>query len=159
MDFLGVILEGRIQAEIIRFGQRFQDCPCKAALIRTGLPSHDHDCALVYRQGLIRNHQVLVKFHLIAQAETLRAGSEGIVEGKAPWLHLVNADCTVRTGKALAEIHRLTAAHIHHHQSAAQGHDCLYGICKPFFNTFLYNQTVHHDFNVVLDVLLQPDFL
>ena len=87
------------------------------------------------------------------------AGSKGIIEGKTPWLHLVNADCTVRTGKALAEIHRLTAAHIHHHQSAAQGHDCLYGICKPFFNTFLYNQTVHHDFNVMLDVLLQPDFL
>ena len=51
-----------------------------AALIHRALPARDDDCPLVDRQGLVRDHQIEVKLHLVAEARADRAGSERIVK-------------------------------------------------------------------------------
>ena len=119
LDLLWVVLKGRVQIEMVLLAQGVQNRPGKAPLVRAGLPAQHHNSPLADGQGLVRNHQIRVKLHLVAQAKALRAGAEGVVEGKASGLHLVDADAAVRAGKALAEIHRLPSHHIHGHQAAA----------------------------------------
>ena len=156
-DLLGIVLKGRAQFELVRLGKGFQNGSGKAALVRAGLPAHNYNGSLIDGQGLVRDHQILVKFHLVAQTETLRAGAEGIVEGKASGLHLVHADAAVRAGEALAEVHGLAVHHVHGHQTAGQGHHRLDGVRQALLDALPDHQAVHHHFNVVLDVLLQLD--
>ena len=137
--------------------QGIQDRPRKASRLRAGLPAEDDDCSLVNTQGLIRDHQILIKFHLISQTETVRAGAERVIKGEASRLHLLDTDPAVRAGKALAEVDRLTASYIHDHQTIGQLHHCLYGVRQTFLDPRLHNETVHNDLNIVLDVLLQRD--
>ena len=119
MNLLGIILEGSIQIKIVFLRQCPQNSIGKAGLVRTGLPAHDRDGSLIDAESLVRDHQILVEFHLISQAEAYRAGTERIVEGKASGFHFADTDTTVRTGKALAEIHRFPTDHIYSHQAVA----------------------------------------
>ena len=135
--------------------QGIQQSSGKAPLIRAGLPPQNHNCALADGQRLVRNHQILVKLHFISQAETLRAGPEGIVKGKASGLHLIHADVAVRAGKALTEGHGFPADYIHNHQPSGKSHHRLDGIGKAVLNSFLHHQPVHHNLNIVLNILLQ----
>ena len=94
------------------FVQCIKDCSCKTALICAGLPAHDHNSSLGNTQRFIRNHQINIKFHLISQTKTIRAGSKRIIKRKASRLDLINTDLTIRAGKALTEclhstIHRI----------------------------------------------------
>mgnify|MGYP003247648399 CR=1 FL=1 len=66
---------------------------------------------------LIRNHQILVKFHLISQTKAVGAGSKGIVKGKASWLHLLDTDSAVGTGEIHTELNPFPSNHIHQHQT------------------------------------------
>ena len=46
---------------------------------------------------------------------------------------------------------------IHNQQTVRKSHDRFYGICQAFFNSFLYDKAVHHNFYVMLDVFIQRD--
>ena len=113
MNFLRILFKRRVQRKLILFAKRIQDSISKTLLICTGLPSHDGYSPLADAQILIRNDQILVKLHLIAQTETFRAGAKGIVKREASRLDLINADPAVRAGKVLAEVNRLPANDIH----------------------------------------------
>ena len=156
---LRIIFKGCAQRKFVFSGQRLQDSPGVAPPVRTGLPAQDDDGPLVDAQGFVRDHQVLVKLHLVAQSVALRAGPEGVVEGKAPGLYLVNADAAVRAGKALAEIHRLPAYHIHHKKPLRQVEHTFHGIGKALLNARLYHKPVHDDLDIVLDIFVQRDVL
>ena len=82
--------------------QESHKCSWTGSLAR--LPAHNLDCSLCQMtRRLIRDHQILIKFHFVTKAETLRAGTKRIIKRKASRLNLINADSTVRAGKALAE--------------------------------------------------------
>ena len=157
MNLLGIILEGSIQIKIVFLRQCPQNSIGKAGLVRTGLPAHDRDGSLIDAESLVRDHQILVEFHLISQAEAYRAGTERIVEGKASGLHFADTDTTVRTGKALAESHRFAADHIHHQQPLCQFQYVFNRVCQTALNTILYHQTIYHDVDIVLDIFIQFD--
>ena len=157
MNLLGIILEGSIQIKIIFLRQCPQNSIGKAGLVRTGLPAHDRDGSLIDAESLVRDHQILVEFHLISQAEAYRAGTERIVEGKASGFHFADTDTTVRTGKALAESHRFAADHIHHQQPLCQFQYIFNRVCQTALNTILYHQTIYHDVDIVLDIFIQFD--
>ena len=157
MNLLGIILEGSIQIKIVFLRQCPQNSIGKAGLVRTGLPAHDRDGSLIDAESLVRDHQILVEFHLISQAEAYRAGTERIVEGKASGLHFADTDTTVRTGKALAESRRFAADHIHHQQPLCQFQYVFNRVCQTALNTILYHQTIYHDVDIVLDIFIQFD--
>ena len=142
---------------MIFFRQGIQNRPGKTSFIGTGLPSQYGNGALVNTQRFIRDHQILVKFHLITQSKTIRTGAKRIIKGKTSRLHLINADTAIRTSKVLAEIQHLPICHIHHHQAIAQAHGCFNRICQTLFNARTDDQTIYHDLNVVLDILIQMD--
>ncbi|CCZ61743.1 unknown [Hungatella hathewayi CAG:224] len=156
---LRILFERCVKAELVFTAQRLQYGACKASLICTGLPAQYSDGPLVDAQTLVRNHQILIELHLISQTETIRAGAEGVIKGKASRFHLIDTDSTVRTGKALAEGNRLAVNHIHGHQPVGQLHHRLDGICKTLLDSCLHHETVYHDINVVLNILLQLDLL
>ena len=157
MDLLRIIFKRSIKIKVILCRQGIQNRPRKASRLRAGLPAKDDDRSLVDTQGLIRDHQILIKFHLISQTETVRAGTEWVIKGETSRLHLLDTDPTVRAGKALAEVDRLAARHVHDHQTIGQLHHCLDGVRQTFLDPRLHNETVHNDLNIVLDVLLQRD--
>ena len=159
MDFLRIIFKRSIKIKVILCRQGIQNRPRKASRLRAGLPAKDDDRSLVNTQGLIRDHQILIKFHLISQTETVRAGAERVIEGEASRLHLLDADPAVRAGKALAEVDRLAASYIHDHQTVGQLHHRLDGVRQTFLDPRLHNETVHNDLDIVLDILLQRDLL
>ncbi len=131
----------------------------KAALILRIHPSQNRNGALVQGQALIRNHQRHIKLRLGADTEAFRTGPEGIVEGKAPGLDLLDADTAVRAGEAGGQIHGLTANHIHGQQTVRQCHRLLYGFRKPLADALADHQTIHHDLDGMPQVLFQLDFL
>src|SRR5699024_6051103 len=127
----------------------------KARLVCTGLPSQHCDRALVDGKRRIRYHQLFCKLHLISEAETLRAGSEWVVEGEAPRLDLLDADPAVRTGKALAEVHRFTADDIYYKESFREMENALHRIGQPLLDPRFYHKPVHNDLNIMLDIFIQ----
>ncbi len=144
---------------MIFFAQCTQQRICKAGFIRAGLPAGNRNGTFIYTQPLVRNHQVNIKLHLIAQPGTFRTGAERIVEGKASGLNLADTDAAVRTGKTLAEGHGFSSDNVHHQQPLRQIQDILNGIRQPALDARLYCQTVHHYLDIMLDVLLQGNFL
>ena len=103
MDLFRIILERRIQRKIIFSGKRVKNRAGIAALIGTGLPAQHNDRSLCNTQRRVRNHQLLIKFHLIPQPITTGAGAEWVVERKAARFDFIHTDLTIRTGKTLAE--------------------------------------------------------
>ena len=53
----------------------------------------------------------------------------------------------------------LSVHSIHHQKPICQIQHCLYGICKSLLDPRLHDKTIHHDLNIVLDILIQADFL
>ena len=157
MNFLRVLFKRSVQVKMIFLGQCLQYGIGKTALVRAGLPPHHGDRSLIDAESLVRDHQILVEFHLISQAEAYRAGTERIVEGKASGFHFADTDTTVRTGKALAESHRFAADHIHHQQPLCQFQYIFNRVCQTALNTILYHQTIYHDVDIVLDIFIQFD--
>ena len=157
MNFLRILPERRLQAEAVLLRERREDSTAEALRITGRLESRSRDGSLPDGQGGLGYHHPLVKFHLIAQSETVRAGAEGIIEGKASRLNLFDADAAVRAGEVLAHGDGLFAADIHDHQSVCQLHHRLDGIGQALLDAFLHHQAVHHDLNVVLEILVKFD--
>ena len=157
LNFLRVFTERCIQGKIIFSGKSIQNRPRKTSLCCTGLPSENCNCSLIDAQLLIRNHQVNIKFHLITKSQTLRAGTEGIIERKAPRFDLINADSAVRAGKTLAEVQKFPVHGIYYEKAVCQFQYCLNGIGKTFLNSWFHNETVHNNLNIMLNVLIQLD--
>ena len=158
-DLFRQILYRRIQTELIFFGKSLQKSVGKAAGVPRGLPAHHLNRPLAKTQRPVGNHELRVKFHLVAQSEAHGAGSKGVVKGKAPRLDFTDADSAVRAGKALAEIDGLSVNHIHHKQPLRQRKRAFHGICKPSLNSRLCHKPVNHNFDIVLDIFIQLDFL
>ena len=88
VDLFRIILKGSIQAKMVLFGQGVQDRPGKA-------PSLAQDCqprtamapSLMLKDlsGIIRSSSNSI---FVSQSKALRTGPKGIIEGKAPGLHL-----------------------------------------------------------------------
>ena len=157
MNFLRILPERRLQAEAVLLRQRRQNRSAEALRVTGGLESRSRDSPLPDGQRRLGNHQPLVKFHLIAQSEAVRAGAEGIIEGKTSRLNLFDADAAVRAGEVLAHGDGLFAADIDDHQTICQLHHSLDGIREPLLDAFLHHQAVHHDLNVVLEILVKFD--
>ena len=174
LNRLGQILKRGIQAEMVFFRQSVQNRPSKAAFILAGLPAQHHNGPVQNAQRFVRYHQIRIKFHLVAQSQTVRAGAERIIKGKAAGLYLFNTDPAVRAGKILAEVnhlilrlfpgHFLTVCltggigrplHIHHRQPFRQIHHLLQRFGQPLFNTRLHNQPVHQDLDIMLNIFIQ----
>ena len=69
----------------------------KATAFRSRLPAHGRDGSLGNAQRPVRNHQIHIKFHTVAQPQTDRTGSEWVIKGEYPRLDFIQADATVRT--------------------------------------------------------------
>ena len=148
---------GQIKAILRRQGVQYG--PGEAALVGTGLPAHHRDGSLVDTQGRVRNHELRIKLHLIAQPQADRAGAEGVIERKAPRLHLVHADAAIRTGKALAEI-QIGAVHgIHHQQTFGELQHIFDRIGETLLYSFPHGQPVYDNGNRMLDIFIQFDLL
>ena len=154
INFFRILLHRCIQTEIIFLGQRPKNRIRKATAVVTGLPAHHLNGTVINTQTLIRNHQIRIEFHLITQTETYRAGTERIVKGKASGLNLTDADFTIRAGKTLTEINGYSTDDIHHQKSLCQCQYIFDGVGQSPLNPRLYHQTVHYNFNIMLNVLL-----
>ena len=142
-DFRRKILIGRFQIKAVFFGQGVQNCTGKAVLVRAGLPAHGRDGSFYDTQAFIRDHQILVKLHLVTQSIAVRAGAERVIEGKAPRLDLIDADAAVRAGKALAELQHFSVLHVNHGQAVSQPQNIFQGIGQSFFDARLHDKAVH----------------
>ena len=158
-DLVRIILKRGIQAELIFLCKRVQNRSCKASLICAGLPAHHSNRPFGNAERHIGDHKINIKFHLISKTGTLWAGSEGIIEGKASRLDFVHTDPAVRAGKALAEIHHIPVHRIYDQKSVRQLQNRFHRICKTLLDSRLYDQPVHNDLNIMLDILIQLDFL
>ena len=154
LDFLWIVLKWRVQRKVICFAKCIKNRIGKTLLIRTRLPSHYGNRPFADAQSLIRNHQILVKFHLISKPETLRACAKWIVEREASRLYLIDTDSTVRAGKALTEIHRLPVNNIYNHQPLCQMQYIFNRIRQTLLNSRLHHKSIHDNLYIMLDVLI-----
>ena len=74
---------------------------CITLLITTRLPARYGDCTLIQSQTVIRNNQVNIKFCLESKSRTARTCAKWVVEREASRLDLLDADATIRAGKAI----------------------------------------------------------
>ena len=105
----------------------------------------------------VRDHQLRIKFHLIAKSEADRTGSKRVIKRKASRFDLTDADAAVRAGKALTEGHLLTADHIQQKKSFRKCQYILNRICQSPLDPRLHYQSVYYDLYVMLDILIQLD--
>ena len=114
--------------------------------------------------GLVGDHQVGVHLRPRAQAVALLAHPQRVVEGEAVRRQLGEADAVHRAGEVLA-VHRVRLAllrqggqRVQHALALAQRR--LHGIDQPPVGLpALDHQTVDHDLDVVLALLVQVDVL
>ena len=158
-DLFGEFLPGCRHVEVILLAEGGQDGVCKTPLVHAGLPADDGNSALVDGKTVVRNQQTGVKLHAVAQSRAVRAGAEGVIEGKAAGLDLGDTDPAVRAGKTLAELQEFPADDIRLHQSLGEGQGIFHGIRHAALGPGTDDQTVHHDLDVVLDVLVKGDVL
>ena len=95
------ILKRHIQREFVFFCECFEACMCITLLITTRLPARYGDCTLIQSQTVIRNNQVNIKFCLESKSRTARTCAKWVVEREASRLDLLDADATIRAGKAI----------------------------------------------------------
>ena len=101
-----------------------------------------------------------VGLQLGAQTGTGGAGTVGIVEGKHAGRELREGDAAVLAGVVLAKGGLLVGGgDVQHHQSTGQGRGNLDGVGQTPGEVLLHNEAVDDDFNVMLLVLVQRDFL
>ena len=107
-------------------------------------------------QGLVpvRHHQFFVQFHAEAQPRTVRAGAEGIVEGKEPRLDLLNADIAHGAG-VFCGIELLFPLAGYDDQSFRQLERRFQAVRQPLFDSALDDEAVHDHGDIVLDVFIQ----
>ena len=66
MDLFRILFKRSIQIKLVFLAKSAQNGICKTGWIHTGLPSKRCDRSLIDTQRFIRDHQILVKLHLIS---------------------------------------------------------------------------------------------
>ena len=117
-----------------------------------------HDCHPI-TWILIWDHKVLIKFHLIPESVTYRAGSERIVERETSWFYFINADSAIRAGEILRKIDRFTIYNIDNGIALCKAECILQRICKTVLNSIFDHKPVDHNIDIVLDILLHRNIL
>ena len=156
-DLLRQFSPGGIQTESQFPGQGGQNGVGKGARLHAGLPAQDRDGPVIDRPGRIRDDQVRIELHPVAQAQAVGTGAEGIVEGKASGLDLGNGGPAVGAGEVLAELAQFSPDDVHLQETLGQAQGVLDGIGQAAFNARPDHQAVHDDLNVMLDILFQLD--
>ena len=123
------------------------------------IPAAGLDGALTDGLAFVGNDAGGVHLHKGAEAGAFLAGTEGVVEAEHPGGQLLDRDTMLRAGIALAEHHRLAADDINNDQPVGLRQRGLNGIRQTAANRIIDNKAVYHDFDRVLDVLLEVDFL
>ena len=109
----------------------------------------------------VRHNQGLVKLHMHAKTGAVRAGTEGIIEGKQARFNRRQTDATVIAGKVLAEklCFRCFAQRCHLGKTVCQLQCRFHGIRQTLPDAFTHRQTVDDYGKAVLFVFLQADIL
>ena len=154
-DRLRQLAPGSIQTEAQVSCQGGQDGVGKGSRLHAGLPAQDRDGPVIDGTGRIRDDQVRIELHPVAQARTVGTGAEGIVKGKASGLDLGDGGPAVGAGEVLAELAQLSPDDVHLEEALGQAQGVLDGIGQAPLNARPDHQTVHDDLNVMLDVLFQ----
>ena len=155
----GQVLHRGVQLEAVLLGQGVKVHAGDAVGLDV-IPPRGGDSPLQNGQVLVGNHQIGVHLQLAAQAGTGGTGAEGVVEGEHPGGELLNGHAAVFAGVVLGEEDvPVLPHHVDDHQASRQVGGHLHAVSKAAGNVLPDNQTVHHDLNVVLFVLLQLDLL
>ena len=123
------------------------------------IPAAGLDGALTDGLALVGNDAGGVHLHKGAEAGAFFAGTEGVVEAEHPGGQLLDRDTMLGAGIALAEHHRLAADDINYDQSVGLRQRGLDGIRQTAADRIVDDKAVYHDFDRVLDVLFEADFL
>ena len=124
------------------------------------LPAGDGDGAVQDGQGGVGDDQLGIGFHLAAQTGAGGAGAEGTVEGEHPRGQFLNGDAAVLAGVVLGEGEvPVLLYQVDEQKPSPQGGGGLHRVGEPAEDVRPDDQTVHHDFNVVLLVFLPRDVL
>ena len=109
----------------------------------------------------VRNYQSLVKLHMHAKTSAVRAGTEGIVEGKQARFNRRQADATVIAGKMLTEKLRFRcfSQRCHLGKAVCQLQRRFHGIRQTLPDAFTHRQAVDDYRKAVLFIFLQTDIL
>ena len=123
------------------------------------IPAAGLDGALTDGLALVGNDAGRVHLHKGAEAGAFLAGTEGVVETEHPGGQLLDRDTVLRAGIALAEHHRLAADDINNNQSVGLRQRGLDRIRQTAADRIVDDKAVYHDFDRMLDVLFEADFL
>ena len=109
----------------------------------------------------VRHYQSLVKLHMHAKAGAVRAGTEGIIEGKQTRFNRRQTDAAVIAGKVLAEKLRCRcfAQRCHLSKAIGQLQRRFYGIRQTLPDAFTHCQAVDNYGKAVLFIFLQAYIL
>ena len=147
------------QGELILLAQRLEIHPADA-IGADGGPAGSCDSAVQNGLALVRHDQRRVGLQLNAQPCTGGAGAEGTVEGEQAGRQLLDGDAAVLAGVVLGKGDvLLLLQQVHRHQSAGQIGRRLHGVRQALGDIGADNEPVHHDVDMVLQVLLQRDIL
>ncbi len=131
---------------------------CNSASIHLG-PAVGVDGTLPNGEILIGYEKILINGDIGAEAGTLWAGTERVVEGEHRRLQFGDADTVFWAGIVLGERHLLPSYDIHNHDALRDLHGSLHGVREAALNALFDHEAIHDEFNIVLDVFLQFDFL
>ena len=161
-DLLGLrgeVLEGGGELEAVLLAQGLKVHPGDGIPLHI-LPAGDGDGAVQDGQGGVGDDQLGIGFHLAAQTGAGGAGAEGTVEGEHPRGQFLNGDAAVLAGVVLGEGEvPVLLYQVDEQKTSPQGGGGLHRVGEPAEDVRPDDQTVHHDFNVVLLVFLQRDVL
>ena len=121
------------------------------------VPTRGFDCSLCNAQVYIRDNQIGVNFLENAQPCTIFASPIGVVERKHPRGQLFNGNIMFRTGVFLRKQPCFFPHDFYRCQAARQGKDGFQAVCQTGTNPLFDHQSVYHDFNGMLFVLVQRD--
>ena len=109
----------------------------------------------------VRNYQSLVKLHMHAKAGAVRAGTEGIIEGKQTRFNRRQADTAVIAGKMLTEKLRFRCFSqcCHLGKAIGQLQRRFHGVRQTLPDAFAHRQAVDNYRKAVLFIFLQTDIL
>ena len=92
------------------------------------------------------------------------AGTHGVIEGEHPRLQLTEGDAVLLAGVVLGEDHLLLFLPVpgngqHHEVAVSGGQGVLHRVGQAGADALPHDQTVHHDLDSVLLILVQLDLL
>ena len=150
------IAHRRIQAEAIQIGQRPEIAHGHAVFVH-GIPAHGLQRALVKAQVRIGDDGFRGDAHHRAQTAAFRTGPKGAVEAEHAGRELLDGHAALRTRVVLGKQQRPLVKQVHQHQTAAFPGGGLHAVSQALTELVrgAHDQTVHHDFNVVLFLFVQ----